>query len=223
MQEVIKTVEIDNVSIDIYSGPIAINCSGGADSSSLLYLLMKYKTDDTIHVFTSGSHNKKRFNVKVAVNVIDKCIELTGNSNIQHHLSFCDILQFKTATDIALSDYVDTGRANVLYTGITKNPPKDVTDNFLLPITEHERDPIIGDLSVTARENTVYMPYINIDKRSIQKIYNYENIFHNLFPLTRSCEYDYTSDYFDNIKDPEMGHCGKCWWCEERKWAFGRL
>ena len=148
MLEVIKTISIDNVSVDIYSGPIAINCSGGADSSSLLYLLMKYKTDDVIHIFTAGSHNKKRRNPKVVVNVIDRCIELTGNSNIQHHISFCDSLQFKTAADIALGEYVDTGKANILYTGITKNPPTEVTDGFSHPVTQHDRDPNIGEVDV---------------------------------------------------------------------------
>jgi 7-cyano-7-deazaguanine synthase in queuosine biosynthesis len=34
-----------------------------------------------------------------------------------------------------------------------------------------------------------------------------------LFPFTRSCETDAHT----------TGHCGHCWWCKERLWAFGYL
>ena len=51
----------------------------------------------------------------------------------------------------------------------------------------------------------------------LQKLYDKYNLTYTLFPITRSCE---GSDY-------ETGnytfHCGKCWWCEERMWAFGFL
>lgn len=223
MLEVNKTINVAGVSVDIYSGPVSIMCSGGADSSSLLYLLMKYKTDDTIHVFTSGSHDKARRNIKTSINVVEECINLTGNDNIQHHSSFCDVLQFKTAVDIALHDYVDTGYTNILYTGITRNPPKDITDTFKLPTTEEVRDPNLDNVDTLVRNNTVYTPYVNVDKKTIKSIYDEENLMDTLFNVTRSCEYDFTSTYFDVITDPGMEHCGQCWWCEERQWAFGRL
>ena len=54
-------------------------------------------------------------------------------------------------------------------------------------------------------------------------MYKEANLLDELYPITRSCEYDPTSNYFKNIKNPGIGHCGKCWWCEERKWAFGTL
>lgn len=223
MPEINKTINVAGLSIDIYSGPISITCSGGADSSSLLYLLMKYKTDDTIHVFTSGSHNKARRNIKTAINVVEECINLTGNDNIHHHSSFCDVLQFETAADIALQDYVDTGYTNIMYTGITRNPPKDITDKFKLPTTEEVRNPNLENKEILIRNNTVYTPYINVDKRTIKRIYDEENLMNTLFDTTRSCEYDLTSSYFDIIPDPGMEHCGECWWCQERQWAFGRL
>ena len=36
-----------------------------------------------------------------------------------------------------------------------------------------------------------------------------------LFPVTRSCELKGKLEYY--------GHCGKCWWCEERQWGFDQL
>ena len=46
-------------------------------------------------------------------------------------------------------------------------------------------------------------------------------IVDELFPLTRSCE---SEEKGQQMLDggPEE-HCGKCWWCLERQWAFGRL
>jgi 7-cyano-7-deazaguanine synthase in queuosine biosynthesis len=42
-----------------------------------------------------------------------------------------------------------------------------------------------------------------------------------LFDLTRSCE---AVPDEDAAFDPEFekNPCGRCWWCLERKWAFGR-
>jgi len=44
-------------------------------------------------------------------------------------------------------------------------------------------------------------------------------LLETLFPVTRSCEWN------EHVvgEDPGMEHCGNCWWCHERKWAFGRL
>ena len=60
-------------------------------------------------------------------------------------------------------------------------------------------------------------PFFVINKKWEAEVYKDLNLLDTLFPLTRSCE---GSDY-------ETGnytfHCGKCWWCEERMWAFGRL
>ena len=57
-----------------------------------------------------------------------------------------------------------------------------------------------------------YRPFFNIDKKQIKNMYDELGLTETLFPITRSC---------DNPK-VKIGHCnGKCWWCEERKWAFG--
>ena len=53
----------------------------------------------------------------------------------------------------------------------------------------------------------------NINKREIKKIYEDLEVLKTLFPATFSCEST------DNVKY----HCGKCWWCQERHWAFEKL
>ena len=52
-----------------------------------------------------------------------------------------------------------------------------------------------------------------LTKKQLAKIYKDFNLLETL-PLTYSCE-EYGLDTMD--------HCGKCWWCQERFWAFGRL
>ena len=41
------------------------------------------------------------------------------------------------------------------------------------------------------------------------------NLIDSLFVYTRSCEWE-----AQNVKDPKLGHCGICWWCQERAWGF---
>jgi tRNA(Ile)-lysidine synthase TilS/MesJ len=49
-----KTIQIGNLPIDIHDGAICISMSGGADSSILFYILMKY-APGPIHVFSCGN------------------------------------------------------------------------------------------------------------------------------------------------------------------------
>ena len=74
-----------------------------------------------------------------------------------------------------------------------------------------ERDP--AEIRPTLVDN-YYMPWTNIDKKKIYQIYKDYNLLESLFPLTRSCE------TLEEVKEP---HCGNCWWCHERQWAFGKL
>ena len=62
---------------------------------------------------------------------------------------------------------------------------------------------------------------MHVDKRMVAHLYKYFDILDALFPLTRSCEW-HNSNTFD-AANPGDGHCGQCWWCKEREWAFGRL
>ena len=51
---------------------------------------------------------------------------------------------------------------------------------------------------------------ISVDKKFLAEIYEQENLMNDLFPNTVSCT---------NISKIEP--CKKCYWCEEKKWAFG--
>ena len=65
-------------------------------------------------------------------------------------------------------------------------------------------------------------PICHINKRDLALLYGQEGILDTVYPLTRSCEHVYWEE--DGTPNhPTEGHCGECWWCEERMWGFGRL
>ena len=198
--------------IPVYDQPINILVSGGTDSALLLYFLMKkYTTQINIHTITNSK--KSLYNTYSAVAVVSKCIELTSNDNITHSIYHKISQQDKDFHSIA-----GTGKT---FIGITSNPPKEVEKTFLdrqnLKSYEIRNPDVIKD--ETPNSNFV-LPWINVNKKQIAEFYRqYDNLIDTLFPITRSCEWVPGTE----VPNPKNGHCGKCWWCEERKWGFGKL
>jgi 7-cyano-7-deazaguanine synthase in queuosine biosynthesis len=209
-----QSVIIENVEIPLVDGNIGVNLSGGADSSLLLYILLSNK-QETLEVFTLASDLKGRISAKIAANVIDKCIELTGNNKINHHVVYVDVQNNEKLFRLP-REMLENKKITKLYAGLTANPPKDIADNFLKPHsnTEHdERNPAI--IKPTIYDNFCF-PFLNIDKIKIANMYESLGLMNTLFPLTRSCE-------LENPPINFLGHCDNCWWCKERFWGFKRF
>jgi len=209
-----KNIIIENVEIPLFDGNVGINFSGGTDSSLLLYILLLNKKE-TLEVFTLAPDLKGRLPAKVAANVIDKCVELTKNNNINHHVVYLDVQNNEKLLRLP-NEMLENKKITKLYAGLTANPPKDIADNFLTPIdnTEHvERDPLI--VKSIIYDNFCF-PFFNIDKIKIAEMYHSLNLTETLFPLTRSCE-------IENPPADFLGHCNNCWWCKERLWGFKRF
>ena len=206
-----KTITVAGVNIDIYDGPIGISLSGGADSAILLHILLTHATGP-VHAFSCASKAKHRVVPHIAITVIDKCMDLTGNTNVQHHTYFVEQQTLPTWFDGLLKG-IATFNLNMMYTGVTSLPPDQVLKTFKTPTPLYDkRDPN----QVRPRyhnNNTVHTPMFNVDKQQVAAMYKELGVLDELYPLTRSCEsWTLTS-----------GHCGTCWWCEERQWGFGRL
>jgi hypothetical protein len=203
----------ENVEFEIVDGVIGASVSGGADSALMLYFVLKY-TRQPVHIFTYVHENKMLRNPIASISVINKCADLTGNYDFTHHLIYRKYGNRSELFELPIK-YKTQGLIDTLYTGITKNPPLQVSNNFMFPNTEHDnRDPTM------VRPNNseyVYMPWTNLDKQDLAKIYKQHNLMDTLFPTTRSCEWTPGSH---GIPDPGMEHCGKCWWCQERQWGF---
>lgn len=201
----------DNTVVQIPEGPIGISCSGGTDSSLLLYILMA-NTLDPIHVFTLSNNKKGRSNAVVVPKVIERCIQLTNNINVVHHSWYAED-QTKEALFDPQHHAIKIGTIKNLFYAVTANPPLDV--KFNSGVGEQEsRDASVVKEEI-AFDGHFYMPFINKNKKTISKIYQELNLMNTLFPMTRSCEEINRIEYYD--------HCGKCWWCEERHWGFDRV
>ena len=207
-----KRINLSNDTfVDIPDGPIGISCSGGVDSSLLLYILMANCTD-TIHIFTLSNDRKGRANAVIVPKVIERCIQLTGNLNvIQHSYYAADQIE-NTLFDVP-REYLKNKTISCIFFAITANPPADVV--FAAQGSEQSnRDPLTIKKEIEY-DGFLYQPFVNKDKKTIADIYKQLNLMETLFPVTRSCEQIGKLEYYD--------HCGKCWWCEERQWGFGRV
>jgi 7-cyano-7-deazaguanine synthase in queuosine biosynthesis len=204
---------INNITIEVPPGILGLSLSGGADSALLAYILMK-TTTNPIHFFTVASKIKHRATIYSSVNVINKCIELTNNTNIFHHITYVEEQKRETFFQF-LENQVDTKIVDIMYTATTNSPSKSVLDSFSSKLENDilkRRDPSTIK-NVYSHSRKIYHPFVNIDKKDIKQLYEQLEILDSIFPLTRSCESVNLSN----------GHCGKCWWCEERFWAFSRL
>lgn len=207
-----KTLKINNTDLDVHDGTIGIACSGGADSAILLYLIMLY-CPGPIHVYTLANKVKQRTNPKVAYNVICKLLDITNRQDVTHHVFFAEKQTFDTLFN-PLQKQLEYNNIDVIYTAGTALPPdaelkKFSSDNGLYDKRNANTvRPLYNGIT-----KKFYSPWWNKDKKFIKQIYDLYNMNEILFPITRSCE------------DPTIieGHCGKCWWCEERLWAFGSL
>jgi 7-cyano-7-deazaguanine synthase in queuosine biosynthesis len=215
-------ISIENLNIDIPIGPVGLSFSAGADSTILAYILMKYHPG-MIHLFTMASKLRKRAETLNTITVIDKLIDLTGRTdNMMQHITYIE----HTNNEIIgthLMEQAEIFKTEVVYTGLTQSPPDGVINT---PIESHQfglrNNKIIKE--PYRRNKSIYHPLININKRDVKKLYDIFKVTASLFPYTRSCYLESTDLDFEGVYAlSNTKHCDNCWWCEERKWAFGKL
>jgi hypothetical protein len=211
---------------------IAVNCSGGADSSILLLMVVQYlidnKRDDvTVSVSTCSNDKKGRWNGRKASDVIDYVLRKTGFKNFDMHYTYYRDVQSETYFHEVESKLFTDQRVDLFISGVTSNPPVGAMvvdkDNKIVYLADEMLPERNGTDHVTWYKNgshAFYTPFSNIDKRFVASMYNSYDA-DDLLDLTRSCESIPNKN--DDIKVFETTPCGKCWWCLERKWAFGRL
>ena len=205
---------------------ICISISGGADSAILLYMLInyceEYRPDAEIHIITASNPLKGWKNAKWSTNVIDTILHLTKTNLIKsHHTVYSeeDPRQELTSTEKMIQ--IKHG-VTFIIDGTTQNPAVEISNTFGPP-TLKKRNPGHGrDIWWTSDTGVKYfVPFMHVDKRMVAHLYKHFDMLDALFLFTRSCEW-HNSNTFDS-PNPGDGHCGKCWWCKEREWAFGRL
>ena len=206
-----KTVTVNNIPVPIHSGPLGISVSGGADSAVLLYIMMS-NTLDPIVTYTVASRAKNRATAYYAPKVIELCQKLTGHNNVTNTVIEVEKQNLDDMI-VVFKQELQLGKINKMYMGTTQHPSLEVQAEFT-----DNLDPetlLIRNAGVTrpTLEGNFVIPFRNHNKQDIAGIYSALNLTDTLFPQTRSCE------------DPRIsrGHCGTCWWCQERLWGFGRI
>lgn len=211
---------------------IGVNCSGGADSAMLLYIVAIYlkqnnRTDVKLNVLSCANDKKHRWNARKAADVINYIIDnLNWNQFDCHYAYYRDVQDEKYFHEFEQKMF-DDGRLEMLTSGVTATPKVDaVVENIrgdIIDLRAHEdclneRDPneIRPTWSVTGH---FYTPFTNVDKRFVADMYTQFGV-RDMFKLTRSCEAIPSGAY---RTDFENNPCGECWWCLERKWAFGEF
>lgn len=176
----------------------------------------------------------------------------TGIEPIEHRIKFLPnpwtIEDYGREQDDNAYKIISEGKANVWFGGLTQNPPIEIQANIAQHVpgivlntrTEvfemcKQKDFARDDLSkkpIAGWSNTkvpfyAIHPFVRRDKRhSTAKMYKENNITDELLPLTYSCENSNAQEKTKtNIVDgfQEYTHCGQCWFCMERAYAFGRL
>ncbi len=239
----LEYINIDGIPIGLYKdGPIGVGLSGGADSAVLLYILMS-NVSHTIHIYNMSSSKRRQAFGRHVDAVIETCSKLTGNTNYVVHKTLVEPDESVEFYIKMLTEALDKKEIDMVYLGITKFPPKEVFLNFPCQQPEWHNDfrsdevehPLFGfNIPVDKAEEfgescpltidgaptdslrldtRAYIPLFNHNKKDIAKLYRFFDIEQSLLPVTRSCEND------DHI----TSHCGNCWWCHERIWAFGSL
>lgn len=186
--------------------------SGGTDSSLAAYLLAKKFSRDS----------KKRQIIPIIITEPKAPFQLQFASQVIAFIESQFAFRFQTPETFLLQqeDKIDFMRTieNQLFTN-------DTVDLVISAVTHEPKDPTFdykhGPDDDRTQENQknlwddrILTPFINIDKKEIADYYVKNDLIESLFNLTRSC--------VSTTKDFSF-HCGKCWWCKERLWAFGRL
>lgn len=211
---------------------VGIWLSGGADSAMLCYLLAEHikRTQRGVKIQPLTIDYKRPFQ-NIGVQVKDKIAELLDAGDI-----FLDHIVYHPESEWTADELSNEfhkrnyenfkeNKFQVLFSGISTNPPQQVQEGFkwgILDSVEKKRGEGVAKTTSRYFVETVdgvdyefleIKPFFEMNKKDIAEIYADRNLLETLFPLTRSCEKIGTV----------TGHCGECWWCEERQWAFKRL
>ena len=197
---------------------VLISFSGGADSTLMFYLTLKATpADSDVQFFplTGVTPQKGKFKQFTSEQNYQNLIQ----DFPQHADKIHPRIIIYNETQEELGDYsvklCREGTTDIVMFGLTKNPPRDVMEKHdLLRNRETLRD-IDGDKWLDFR----YHPFRNVDKRWIAQCYYDFDLMDRYYNNTISCE---------RLREtPDMLHseepCGHCWWCREKKMAFGIL
>ena len=226
-----------NVIKDLPQGEhyLLIKLSGGADSSIVYYAVcekFKNRNDVKIVVVTLDTDYKNQY-IKSAKRIINVVKELTGKTPIKHitktvrHTDINYVKGQDRLVELARTKYPITK----MFSGITINPPAKSLNQLVLK--NHERFGIdyksaISSIKTRDKTRDIYMEHTTFDesgflfqgrdKKAVKELYDKYDMMEKLYPYTFSC----VSPPYKFENDMPI-HCGYCFPCLERWYAFGRI
>jgi 7-cyano-7-deazaguanine synthase in queuosine biosynthesis len=229
---------------------IGIKLSGGADSSIILYAICDYfKDNNDVNIYAMTLDTKfKPWYSQSAKKVIDKVFELTGKS-VKHIVKYSDLHYSKDTVDFYVKEQntlvIESNRLynfDCVYSGLTSNPPEDLflekikkyyNDNEIFKIAEQHiilrdfnRDigkNIYSQRVTDAKYFLHIRPFVEGDKTLTYEAYKYYSRLDDLYPISYSCETRYQEHKLEKKQNHDWKHCGYCFFCAERIYAFGKL
>ena len=219
---------------------VAIKLSGGADSAAVGLMLW-----DTIHntcpdtdiVVCTTRHQGKVFQEDHSRAVMNWLCNKFPNVKVHSHLINQNpaykiedepnvSIQYVKYQEYLMDYCYDELGVHGHFSGITRNPPKEVYEQF-----RHKPETDDGSIMKGPTDDRdshdekrpqldwglrkIWTPLVNTDKKGVAEIMDLFNAREELFPLTWSCElYTWPEGRHDE-------HCDDCWFCKERLWGFG--
>lgn len=214
---------------------VIVKLSGGADSSIVYYAVcdkFKDRNDVKIVVITLDTDFKNQY-IASAKRIIQIVGSLTGKYPIDHitntvkHNNRNYVDGQEQLSRLAHQKYPIT----ILYSGLTKNIPpnkmkKFVKSNFAMYNINRQKAFEAIDSRDKARDRDFeFSPFESKglvfskhDKNIVADAYRHYDMIEKLYPYTFSCE---TPPF--KFKNGMPVHCGRCFFCLERWYAFGRI
>jgi len=205
---------------------VGVQLSGGLDSALLLYLTTKTIKENNLDVkilpFSIEVPSKAK-NLSSARKIISVVSDLLDAEDIilpgkelfmpeekSTHKRNKKNMYFNRE----VKNLLRSGEVDFEFNGNTKNPPSKVRKKFINNKVGRMRD---RDARTSIYNGTYSAsPHAMIDKQGIISLYIKHDLIDILATHTLSCD----ANISDIIKFQMDIPCGKCWWCNERKWGF---
>ena len=240
-----------NLFIPEHHSKICISLSGGTDSALSLYFLCLYLREhnrtDSVEITIRHLIETLRapYSYERAVKfIIEEFKTEFPDINFKEHIFERTEIIDKTNPLSFKERIMRENRAELIasgiqsfYNGRTLNPPKEIQSELGMLNTNgntigqdyRERETIDipsmyrgidTDINWTTDYETckvlIARPLMLVDKSFVAEYYKKTDFLKRIFPLTYSCVTRHP-EMTDNFTKP----CKVCWWCKEKKWAFG--
>lgn len=234
---------IDLVFKDTSCKNIAVRLSGGPDSAIVYYAVCDfYKSSLDVKIYPYTMFTPLRpYAVERAKAVIEFTAAATGKQCEKHYTIYHtphnknnsledNSVEYVKGQELLEKQLLSEVDIDIVYYGLSMNcqiadlkrfvdslsPIKSMKYQPVLLSKDATRDFTIGPRILYLNSYYAFSPLIASDKTMVKSLYDYYSVTKTLYPLTWSCEND-------NQADNGTSHCGSCYFCLEREFAFGKL